>query len=66
MDKQFKEYLASRGATPLDPSVLENYTTTMTEKVIPQIIDDIEQRERLAAELRFSPSAISRSKKKHD
>ena len=66
MDKRLKKYLAERGATPLDAKVLESYVTEMTETVIPQIVQDIEQREQLAAELRFSPPATSRSKKKRD
>lgn len=66
MDDRLKEYLVKRGATPLDPGVLESYATEMTEIVIPQIVDDIEQRELLAAELRVSPPATSRSKKERD
>ena len=64
MDQRLKEYLEKRGATPLDPSVLENYATTMTKSVIPRIIEDMKQREQLAAERRFSPHAPSRLKKK--
>ena len=56
MDDRLKKYLDERGATPLDSSVLESYATEMTETVIPQIVDDIEQRELLAAELRVLPS----------
>ena len=64
MDDRLKEYLAKRGATPLDSDVLESYATEMTETVIPQIIDDIEQRELLVAELRvLPPASSSRSKK---
>ena len=66
MDERLKKYLDERGATPLDASVLESYATTMTESVIPLIDEDIKQREQLAAELRFSPSATSRTKKKRD
>ena len=66
MDKRLEEYLTKRGATPLDASVLKSYATEMTETVIPQIVDDIEQRELLAAELRVLPPVTSRSKKKRD
>ena len=63
MDDRLKEYLAKRGAAQLDASVLESYVTEMTEDVIPQIVDDIKQRELLVAELRVLPPATSRSKK---
>ena len=66
MDNQLKKYLAKCGAKPLDPSVLESYVATMTESVIPRIVDEIKQSEQLAAELRFSPSTTSRSKGKRD
>ncbi len=66
MDDRLKKYLTKRGAKPLDPNVLKSYITTMTEKVIPQIVNDIKQSEQLVAELRFSSSATSRSKNKHD
>ena len=65
MDDRLKEYLAKRGATPLDASVLESYATEMTETV-PKIVDDIEQRELLVAELRVLPPTTSRSNKKRD
>jgi len=63
MDKALKKYLAERGATPLDPNLLQAHATKMTKDVIPQIVDDIRKHEQLVAELRFSPSATSRSKK---
>ncbi len=62
MDDRLKEYLVECGAKPLEPSVLENYATAMAE-MIPQIVQDIEQRELLAAELRVLPPTTSRSKK---
>ena len=65
MDDRLREYLVECGAKPLDPSVLERYATAIAE-VIPQIVDDIEQRELLAAELRVLPPVTSRSKKKRD
>ena len=66
MNERLKDYLAKRGATPLDASVLEDYATTMTKSTIPQIMEDIKQSEQLAAELRFSPSPASQRKKKRD
>ena len=66
MNERLRKYLGKRGATPLDASVLESYATRMTESVIPQIVDDIKQRELLAAELRFLPPAMPCSKKKRD
>ena len=61
MDDGLKQYLDSRGAVPLDSAILETYSDEMVETVIPQIVDDIEQRELLAAELRVLPPTISRS-----
>ena len=66
MNERLKDYLAKRGATPLDASVLEDYATTMTKSTIPQIMEDIKQSEQLASELRFSPSPASQWKKKRD
>ena len=63
MDDQLKKYLDERGAKPLDASFLESYATGMAETVIPQIVDDIEQRELLAAELRVLPFPALRPKK---
>lgn len=66
MNERLKDYLAKRGAKPLDSSIMENYANTMTESTIPQIVEDHKQSEQLAAELRFSPTAASRWKKKRD
>lgn len=66
MNERLKDYLAKRGAIPLDASVLEDYANTMAESTIPQIMEDIKQSEQLAVELRFSPTATSQGKKKRD
>ena len=66
MNKRLKNYLAKCEATQLDASALDDYTNTMTESTIPQIVEDIKQSEQLAAALRFSPTVTSRSKKKRD
>ena len=63
MDDRLKEYLAERGATQLDASILEEYTTMMTKTVIPEIVRNIEEDELLVAELRVLSPATSRSKK---
>ena len=64
MNKRLRDYLAKRGAKPLDNKVLDDYANSMAENTIPQIVEDIKQSEQLAAELRFSPPATSRWKKK--
>lgn len=66
MSDALKQYMLDRGATPLDPKLLEAHASAMMEDVIPAIVDDIRQREQLAAELRYSASASSRTKKKRD
>ena len=66
MNERLKDYLAKRGAKPLDSSVLEKYADTMIKSTIPQIVEDIKQNEQLAAELRLSPTSTSRWKKKRD
>jgi hypothetical protein len=58
-----KKYLDARGATPVDPEVLQRYGQAMASHVIPKIIDDTEERERLAVELRYSPSIAARTRK---
>lgn len=62
MDGGLREYLAKCETEPLDVRVLERYAAEMAE-AIPKIVDDIEERELLAAELRLLPPATSRSKK---
>lgn len=62
MNERLKDYLANRGAKPLDDNILKNYVNTMNESTIPQIVEDIKQSEQLAAELRFSLTATSRGK----
>ena len=58
-----KKYLAERGATSVDQAVLRRYREAMSAHVIPEIVDDTEERDRLAVELRFSPSIVSRTRK---
>lgn len=58
-----KKYLADRGAMPVDPDVLQRYQETMSAHVIPEIVDDLEERDRLAVELRYAPSIASRTRK---
>lgn len=66
MDKRFRQYLEEQGIEPLDSEILEDYNRIMTETVIPKITESIRQRERHAIELRFSPFALSDSKKNRD
>ena len=64
MNKRLKDYLSKRGAKPLDASVIENYTKTMRESTVPEIIKDIKQNERLSAELRFLPTTTAKRKRR--
>jgi hypothetical protein len=40
------------GLTPVDPNALEDFKREMTEKVIPEIVQVVEERRTLAAESR--------------
>lgn len=41
-----------QGLTPIDPAVLEDFLREMNEKVIPEIVDVVEERRLQAAESR--------------
>lgn len=63
MNKALKAYLAQSETLELDPAVLEEHVRAMNERVIPRIVEDIREGERMAAELRYSPAAaINRAK----
>ena len=64
MNEKLKDYLDSRGATPLDASVVDDFKKKMSEGTIPQIVKNIKQSEQLVAEMRFSPTATSKQKTK--
>ncbi len=49
-----KEYLAKRGAKPLDDDFMQSYLAGM-EALIPEILRRIDEREERAAELRLRP-----------
>ena len=66
MDKRLRQYIEKQDTRPLDPKILENYTKTMTEIVVPKIIENIKRREWRAMELRFPSPAKSDLKRKHD
>ena len=66
VNEKLKDYLDSRGATPLDASVVDDFKKKMSEGTIPQIVKNIKQSEQLVAEMRFSPTATSKQKTKRD
>ena len=66
MNEKLRDYLDSRGATPLDASVVDDFKKKMCEGTIPQIVKNIKQSEQLVAEMRFSPTATSKQKTKRD
>ena len=66
MNERLKDYLSKRGAKPLETKVIKSYAKTMREKTVPLILEDIKQREQLAAESRYIPSRTKRRKKKSD
>lgn len=64
MNRKLKGYLENRGAKELDTSVLEALKREMNERTIPEIVKNIKQNEQNVAEIRFSPKAASRHKKR--
>lgn len=66
MNKRLRNYLSECKAQPIEPKSFEKYETVMLEETIPQIIANIKQNQESVAELRFSPTAASRSKTKKD
>ena len=66
MDDTLKKYLSAHGAVDFDPALLREHTLRMIDVVIPNLLGDLQTREQLAAEQRYSPSATSYSKKKRD
>ena len=63
MNRRLNEYLNKRGAKELEASILEEYSVTMKERIVPEIERDIKENEELAAELRFSTGEASRQRK---
>lgn len=59
MSSDLRDYVGRRGATGLDPDLLRAYTEAMTNEVIPEIVRDSAERERLAAQLRQAPNVMS-------
>ena len=57
MTESLKDYLAGRGAKPLEPEILSAHVRAMTGTVIPGIVEDVKLREQMAAQARFSPPA---------
>ena len=55
MNKSLKNFLSQLNAQPLDPEILDEYKKEMTERVIPEIVDAVKERQRLAAESRINP-----------
>ena len=64
MTDELTTYLTSHGATPVDASWLKCLIDEMSDNVVPAILAEIQEREQLAAELRYTParSAIHREK----
>lgn len=62
MNRALEAYLADR-KLDLDPEVFEEHIRDMNEQVIPQIVEDIHEGERLAADLRYAPAAATRRAK---
>ena len=57
MQDSLKEYLEQLQKVELDREVLEEHVRQMTDSVIPAIEKDMRENERLAAELRYTPTS---------
>lgn len=64
MNDDLRKYLVDRGATAVDPTLLKGYSEAMSREVIPEIVGDSQERDRLAAELRHWPSIAARAAKR--
>ena len=64
MNQRLKDYLQKCTPATADQTMLDELRQEM-DKAIPEITNNIRQREELAAELRISASRPSQSRKKH-
>ncbi len=55
MADELTPYLTAHGATPVDSDWLKNLVEDMSANVVPAIVAEIQERENLAAELRYAP-----------
>jgi hypothetical protein len=55
MNDELDDFLQAHGAKPMDQAILDHYVDAMTETVIPDIVRDVQVREELAIELRYTP-----------
>jgi hypothetical protein len=55
MADELKTFLTAHGATPVDADWLKNLVDNMSTIVVPAIVAEIQERENLAAELRYAP-----------
>lgn len=55
MADELTTYLTAQGATPVDADWLRELVDDMSTNVVPDIIAEIQERENLAAELRYTP-----------
>lgn len=55
MADELTTYLNACGATPVDADWLKNLVDDMSANVVPAIVAEIQERENLAAELRYAP-----------
>lgn len=55
MADELTTYLTSHGAMPVDADWLKSLVEDMSANVVPAIVADIQEREQLAAELRYTP-----------
>jgi hypothetical protein len=60
MNQALKAYLEKSEKLELDVEAFEEHLRAMTDTVVPIIVEDIMEGERVAAELRYSPVTTSR------
>lgn len=57
MSNELTDFLKAHGAQPFDSASLDEFLEAMKVTVIPMIVHDVQEREQLAAELRYAPMA---------
>jgi hypothetical protein len=55
MADELTPYLTAHGATPVDADWLKDLVDDMSVNVVPAIVAEIQERDNLAAELRYAP-----------
>jgi hypothetical protein len=64
MNNALKTYLEKADPVQLDSTLMQEHIRVMTEEVIPAILEDLQEAEQVAAELRYAPATTHRRDRK--